>query len=48
VEIRDINLIKEKIVLENEKKIKLSKEINNLNLDYNEMIKIKKEEELKI
>ncbi len=36
--ITEMNLLKEKFVLENEKKIVLSREVNNLNIDYQKLI----------
>jgi len=48
VEIREINLIKEKLNNEDEKKIKLAREINNLNIEYNLISNSKKEGEQKI
>ncbi|MFZ5955853.1 MAG: AAA family ATPase [Nanoarchaeota archaeon] len=43
VEIREINTLKEKLIQENEKRIKLSKEINNLNIEYNVSLNVKQE-----
>jgi exonuclease SbcC len=48
IESRDVNVFKEKLNQENEKKIKLSKEVINLNVDYNNLLKLKEEEALKI
>jgi len=48
VETREINAIREKLNFENEKKIKILKEVNNINVDYLSLSKIKDEEENKI
>jgi len=48
VEIREMNPIREKLGIENEKKIGLAKEVNNLNLEYSEILKKKQEQEIKI
>ncbi len=48
VEIREINILKEKLTQETEKRIKLNKEINNLNIDYNNSLAQKNETEKKV
>lgn len=45
IEIRDINILKEKINNETERKIKLAKEVNNFTLENNEVNQLKKEKE---
>ena len=41
----ELNLLKEKFTIENEKKITIARETNNLNLDYQKLILIKKSKE---
>lgn len=45
VEIREVNILKEKLVLETEKKIKLSKELNDLSITYQSVSEKRKNQE---
>jgi exonuclease SbcC len=46
--ISELNLLKEKLVLENEKKISLSKEVNNLSVEFSNLLNAKNEAEVKM
>ena len=46
--ISELNLLKEKYTAENEKKILLAKEVNNLNIEYQNLISLKNESETKL
>ncbi|MBT3397742.1 hypothetical protein HOA55_02850 [archaeon] len=48
IQISELNLLKEKLTQETENKIKLAREINNLNIEYQSLLNTKKENEEKL